>query len=651
MSTVPGKSKKRGLAFKLALFILTSTTCIFFIAFGYNYCYSRKLVLKDVEENAKNLTRSTVNKIETMLRGVERAPTYLAYTLEKQKYSQRELLQHIEDLLITNSEIFGSTVAFEPFAFNNKSLYFAPYYCRHTHQLKLTYIGSEAYRYFYWDWYQIPKETNMPVWSEPYFDEGAGNIMMSTYSVPFYRHVNGKREFQGVVTADISLEWLVEILSRISVYQSGHAFLISQNGVFISHPNKDWVMRESIFSIAEATGAANLRRIGRCMISGSEGFDSQYSYYLGKKSWIYYAPLPSIGWSIGIIFPEDELYADIGKLDKIVLIIGGAGLAILFLVIIFISGNVTKSLRALTLKATEIAKGNLDIEVPITKSNDEVGELSRSFEEMKISLKEYINNLAKTTAAKERIESELKIAHNIQMSFLPKKFPPFPEKKEFEIYAVLEPAKEVGGDLYDFFLQDEDHLFISIGDVSDKGVPAALFMAVTKTLMKGIAEHGIKPSDVLMRVNRELCEENESLMFVTVFCGVLNLNTGEFLFSNAGHNPPVIIRSGEEANWLNIPEGYLLGVMEDAVYKTEKVMLNPNDTIFLYTDGVTEAFNKDEIAYSSKRLLRILDENKNPTAEGLAEKVMQSIKDFTEEEPQSDDITVLVLTFKGMLNQ
>jgi sigma-B regulation protein RsbU (phosphoserine phosphatase) len=647
MLTVQQKDKKGSLAFKLALFILTGAVIVFLTAFFYDYHYSRKIVMENVEAHARNLTHATVNKIESILQGVEKVPRYIAFSVEQKNHTREELMEMIENEVMSSTEIFGSTVAFEPYAFDPQLLYFAPYYYKDEAGLEFCFLGSDSYRYFSRDWYLIPKELNRPFWTEPYYDEGGGNIIMSTYSVPLARMVNGESKFTGVVTADISLDWLMNIVSKVSIYRSGYAFLISQNGVFVTHPDKNLIMHESIFSIAEAEGDAQLREIGREMIHGGEGFVSLKSSFTGKDSWMYYAFLPSVGWSIGIIFPEDELFADVRELNRELLIIGSAGVIFLFFIVIFVSSSITRPLRILAKETKEIARGNLDIEVPLIRSKDEVGELSRSFENMRSALKEYIANLAETTAAKERIESELKIARSIQMSFLPKKFPPFPEKKEIDIYAMIEPAKEVGGDLYDFFLLNEDHVFFSIGDVSEKGVPAALFMAVTKTLMKGIASYGIEPSDVLAKVNRELCKENESMMFVTVFCGILNCKTGELTFSSAGHNPPLIMHADQKAEWLHIPKGLVLGVMEDADYKTERTVLHPGDTIFLYTDGVTEAMNSTKHVYSDQRLIRSLEASQDTSTEVLVKHVMQSLEDFTGDEPQSDDITIVAVRFKG----
>jgi len=266
---------------------------------------------------------------------------------------------------------------------------------------------------------------------------------------------------------------------------------------------------------------------------------------------------------------------------------------------------------------------------------------------MKAALKEYIANLAETTAAKERYESELKIARTIQMSFLPKNFPPFPENVEFDIYATLVSAKEVGGDLYDFFLLDEDHLFFSIGDVSGKGVPAALFMAAAKTLMKGTANREMTPAEVLSKVNHELCRENDSMMFVTVFCGILNFRTGEMRYSNAGHNPPLVLRPGRPPEWLPLPDGFLLGVREESVYETRQILLAPGDMLLLYTDGVTEAMNSDRLFYEERRLIRVAEGHGQESPEGLVREVLRSVRDFADSEPQSDDITMLALSFRG----
>lgn len=638
------KDKKSSLAFKLSFYILSGMTVIFLTAFGFDYTYSKKLVLKNVEETARNLTLATVNKIEGILTGVENTPRYLAVSLERQNvYTQAGIDRLIRDTLTANADIYGVAIAFEPYVFHRKALY-CPYVYRGKDGFTTVNIEN-IYNYLYWDWYQIPKELGKPVWSEPYYGEG-GKIIMTTYSAPFYGS-GDKKILMGIAASAVSLAWLEDIVSRISIYKSGYAFLISQNGVFVSHPAKNLILNESIFSIAETFNDPGLRQIGRDMIKGSSGFVPMKSYFTGKKSWMYYAPIRSTGWSVGLIISEDELFADIVALSNKILIIGITGFVFMLLIVLFFSGRVTRPLNALARKSVEISKGNLDVQLPVPKSHDEVGELTLSFENMRKELKNYIANLAATTATKERIESELKIAHTIQMSFLPKQFPPFPEKVEFDLYAMLEPAKEVGGDFYDFFLLDDDHLFFSIGDVSGKGVPAALFMAVTKTLIKGLAKQGLSPSEALEKVNYELYRDNESMMFVTVFCGLLNFRTGELLFTNAGHNPPLIVYSGAGAEWLQIPAGLVLGVSESPAYLTEKIYLKKGEMLLMYTDGVTEAMNNSKEFYSDEGLMQTVGSCGLSGPSDIVKHIVQSVREFALDEPQADDITLFALKFKG----
>ncbi len=641
-------ARRKGLAFRMALFILTSTTLIFGLAFGYNYVFSRDLVLKNVREAAANLTRSLVERIETKLLSVEQVPRYLALHLDNRNVARHNLLAMIENMMAANQDIFGATVAFEPYALNPQSRFFAPYAFRAKDgSIALTELGSEEYNYFLWDWYAIPRYLNRPVWSEPYFDEGGGNILMATYSHPFYDLSSGRALFRGVVTADISLEELQAAISSVSLYRSGYAVLISRNGRFLSHPDPRRIMHDSIFSLAEELNLPELRRIGRQMIQGRTDFFSLTGLEAGRRCLVYFAPVPATGWSVGVVIPQAELYADIASLNRTVLLIGVAGFSLLFLVVVLISRSITRPLKSLVGATTQIAKGNLDVPLPPVTVKDEVGQLSLSVDEMRLALKDYINDLTETTRARERIESELKIARSIQMNFLPKRFPPFPERREFDIFAVLEPAKEVGGDLYDFFFLDDDHLFFSIGDVSDKGVPAALFMAVTKTLMKGIAEQRFDLSEVLARVNVELCQGNESSMFVTLFCAVLDLRDGRLCFSNAGHNPPLLLRPDQDGQWLALPPGLVLGGMEEAVYQTRELVLEPGDRLLLYTDGVTEAMNSEKKLFSEAGLLAQTGSEAPGDIRILVTEVLESVHRFSAGAPQSDDITLLALVYNG----
>lgn len=249
---------------------------------------------------------------------------------------------------------------------------------------------------------------------------------------------------------------------------------------------------------------------------------------------------------------------------------------------------------------------------------------------------------------KELIESELSVAREIQMSIVPKIFPPFPERAEFDLYAILEPAKEVGGDLFDFFLIDDDHLCFTVGDVSGKGVPASLFMAVTKTLIKAKVDINLGPEDILYKVNNELCDDNESCMFVTVFMGILTISTGRVVFSNGGHNTPYLLRKNGKIEGLQKIPGLALGVMEDYSYVCADVKLNEGDNLVMFTDGIPEAMNPAGELLTEARLENILRGSERKNAREQVQHILDSTRQFVNGASQSDDITILVIKYNGV---
>ncbi len=638
--------QRTSLAVKLTTLIVASAGIIFVLMILFNYFFLKNTYIAQARETAKLLSESKAQKVSLILARVEGVAATLAPIVAGGTRSEAELTQLLQDAVKHNPEISAMAVAFEPSAYQPGLRYFAPYVYRQGTTIQQSYLGSSWYNYFNWRWYEVPQELNRALWSEPY-QEPTSDTIVITYSVPFYREEQGKKVFQGVVAASINLAWLQDIVAAAKVFDHGYAFLLSRQGVFITVPQKEWSMNQNINFVATLTDNPELRQVGEKMKAGAEGFIRIRDFIHDQTSWLYFAPFPVSGFSMGIVIPEKELFAGLYRLSQRLVAICLAGLLFLVSVAVLISRKITRPIHLLERSAAAIAEGNLDTALPRPASRDEIGSLTHSFQEMQAALKEYLANLAATTAAKERIESELKIARAIQMNFLPKKFPPLPAGEFVEIAAVLEPAREVGGDLYDYFLVNNRHLFFMIGDVSDKGVPAALFMAVTKTLLKGLTEVGLEPAQIFAKVNRELAAENDSMMFVTAFCALLDLETGELAYSNAGHNPPLLLRPGQEPHWLSLPEGFFLGVFENTVYRTQRLRLQPHDTILAYTDGVTEAVDVHQGLYSNQRLITTVQGASANSAEGLVKAVMASVTSFAQGMPQADDITVLALRFKG----
>lgn len=293
----------------------------------------------------------------------------------------------------------------------------------------------------------------------------------------------------------------------------------------------------------------------------------------------------------------------------------------------------------------ELAAGTATVNVPEIRTGDEVEELANSFRKMEEDMISYIRSFMKITAEKERIGAELNVATQIQADMLPRIFPAFPERQEFDIYATMNPAKEVGGDFYDFFLVDDDHLAVVIADVSGKGVPAALFMVIAKTLIKNHAQNKETPGEVFTNTNEQLCEGNDAGLFVTAWMGVLQISTGHFVYVNAGHNPPLLRRAGGSFEWLKSRPGFVLAGMEGVRYRENEMELAPGDVLYLYTDGVTEATDAHQQLFGEERLQAALNEQPMLPVGQMLSKIKGCIDTFVGEAEQFDDITMLGLEY------
>lgn len=336
----------------------------------------------------------------------------------------------------------------------------------------------------------------------------------------------------------------------------------------------------------------------------------------------------------------------IANLRNKLIIIMGALLLIMVIIIDRATAFMLRPLQNLHEGVARVARGDLSGHQK-EASADEVGGLARAFNKMTEDLNVYVKNLKETTVAKERIESELSIARQIQSSMLPRIFPPFPHKKDFDLLAFMEPAKEVGGDFFDFFLVGEDKLVIIISDVSGKGVPAALYMVITKTLLKTEGLRETAPDKILSNVNNILYPDNEASMFATVFCAVLDINSGALDFANAGHNRPLLCAGSKTFEFIETSSGVPVGAAENFAFRAQRIQLSPGDIIFFYTDGVTEAMNEKGKLFSEASLQKTLNDLREESAEKILSKTKEEIDAFVGDTPQFDDMTMIVLKYIG----
>ena len=514
-------------------------------------------------------------------------------------------------------------------------------YDKYANLAELSQNGEAYFDFKSRQWYQEAKEKNSIVLvnlTQDYFGRG----FTFTCAAPFY---NDKNEFSGVVAMDILVSDLQKAIINIDYDKANdndYAFLTDLNGNIVASPFID-MNTETFENISEKNNIYN--SIKDKLLSGTAGIESIGNAYVA------YSPIKSADWVLGLYIPNDIVLKEVKYLNKVINRMVAIYILVLLIVILFVfrlSNKVSTKITAPLIKLNDdvkiISNGNLDRKAEIT-TNDEISDLANSFNSMTDSLKNYINDLTNLTAEKERIGAELNVATHIQSSMLPSLFPAFPEDERFDIYATMNPAKEVGGDFYDFFKIDEKHLAMVVADVSGKGVPAALFMVIGKTLIKDHTNLKTYLKDTFYEVNNLLCESNSEDLFITAFEAVINVETGHMKYVNAGHEMPFICKKGK---WTaeKIKPGFVLAGMENMKFTSGELYLDKGDKFFQYTDGVTEATNTNNELYGMERLEKALDANNDKTMRELLPAIKADIDKFVGEAPQFDDITMLGFELK-----
>lgn len=629
-----------GITSRLILALSVCGAVVFVTVFYLNRHFTSSMVEGQVQAHARDVVNGAVYNIDDQLMAVSRNVKGLVSKLEGiPTLDAKGLRRLLHDHFINNEEIFGAAIAVAPELIPAGEPLLAPYSYRGEGDTLIdTDLTSPGYNFPMQPWYLLPATSLKPVWSEPYFDQGGGNQVMVTCSMPFYRVVNGVRRFAGIATSDISVDWLGRQIAALKLHRNGYAALFSQKGVYLAHPDRSLLIHETIFSVADRMQNQLLKDIGRGVSGGKTGF------VIGKnvrnqESWIYYRPVPSTGWSLAVVFPASEMRREITRIGQLIALSSLTGVAVLIFAIILVARGVNRPLDQITAAVLQIADGNLDTELPKVQIGGAVRQLADSFERMQHDLKRHIRELTEATAAKERMEGELSVAHDLQMAILPHTLP---QLDRFQICGKCLPAREVGGDFYDACLLPDGRLFFIIGDISGKGVPAALYMTMTVTIARGGISDGYSPVQLLRRINRELCRDNESCMFATVLCGTVDLQSGELSLANAGHTQPLIRLADGTVKVINLKSGVIAGVIEDAVYEEERLMMEPGDMLLLYTDGVTEAVDSGNRLFGMERLQEVMGEG-DDGPEMLIRQVEQAVGSFAAGTPQADDLTMLAI--------
>lgn len=594
-------------------------------------------LVEETEKYTRTLAQAHAAQIERRLSRASKIPENLAlFVGTRELDTEVKLVGFLKQVVERNPEIYGSCLAFEPHSFTAEKYYYAPYWYRKDGVPEFVQLGNPEYNYFRWEWYQRPRELRRAVWTEPYFDDGGGNVVMTTYSAPIW---NGT-DFWGIATIDIAMSQLMSESQTLKVGQTGYVTIVSRSGKFVAYPDASKLMQANILE--------ENRELGERMLAGGEGFIRTDGPLNHKPAWVAYLPVQDGEFFLAIVYPEAEVLQQAMRLQWELLALGGMGLIGVLLALVIVARSISKPIVELAAATQRIAAGNLDEDVQVEARTSEVRELAMAFGKMQRDLRMRMEELRYTTTVKERIEGELSAARAIQFSLVAKRFPAFPDRPEIDLHAVIKPARAVGGDFYDFYFLDKDCLCLLAADVAGKGVPAALFMSVSKTLLRANMGLASSPEEMMAKVNNDLCREGAtSGMFVSLSFALLNVQSGELRLCSAGHPAPFRLRTKGGVQMLRSDSGVALGAWEGSSYHTATHQLERGDTVVFFTDGVTEALNPQEQFYTVERFEALLGKLAEEPVEKITRGVVQDVRAFCSTHEQADDLTLLAVRWNG----
>ena len=636
-------SFRRSFSARLSLWVVSFAALVFLAAMSYFFLVSRQFVREEAILRATQVVENSVLRLNSILEDVEISADNLEWLVYRHLDEPESMMEYTRTTVQSNPVLSGCSISFEPNFFEGH-YYYSAYSGYIGGNLETEQEGDEDYQYFYLDWYLQPKLLNQPCWTEPYSDweQDDAEDRQTQRMVSYCKPLTTSDGYIGSISLDVSLKWLSDNLSPVKPYPHSYSILVSRGGTFLVHPDPEKLFYQTIFTEGLIDPKPELDELGKSMLGLEAGY--RRMEIDGIRSYVFFTPLNATGWSMAIVCPESDIFGRFNRLRRFIIAIDILGLLLLFLSCFRVIRKSMQPLSDLARQAEDIASGHFDTVLPENTQPDELGTLSRSFADMQSSLVTYMDELTRTTANKVRIERELQIAQNIQMGMIPQVFPPFPERKDIDLYASMVPAREVGGDLYDYFIQGR-RLYFCIGDVSGKGVPASLFMTVVLNLFRAAGKQGLLPAEIAHQINETLTDGNEQLMFVTMFIGAIDLQTGKLDFCNCGHNPPVILPPGGNPVFLPCKSNTAIGVLSDAVFEGEYVDGFKDTPLFLYTDGLNEAENPDHELFGSDRLLAVLGEPFTD-AETVVKRMQAAISDHVAGADASDDLTMLCLEIK-----
>ena len=634
--------KKFSTRLNSAIMVVTVSLFVVMILFFYNYTQQR--LREETLRRADYVFTMMDMQVDKVFSSTENMVNFFSGEIEKNLDWPDEIPRIIHDVVAFNPEITTSVVAFVPDYYKGKGRFYAPISSQEGDSIHDRLLTEEAQAYISHNWYVAPMQTGEDSWCNLHINKEDSTQSYISLSKPIQ---DKEDKTCAVFMAKISLKWLVGMINEKNPFENSINVLTDGKDIGIVYNVNSQTLSNERLTVDVLNGESE-RRFLSWHVSPCETLMKAHNVFVARRDGEYYFTfsfdMPFEGWEMLSICPSEDIFGGLRQTALITGIIGLLGLLLLYLLSTRTINRMTRPLNELSASAKDIARGNFFSPLPEITSGDEMQELGESFRYMQSSLAHYMDELRRTTIAKERIESELAIAHSIQMGMIPKTFPPFPDRKDVDIYAMMRPAREVGGDLYDYFIKEE-RLYFIIGDVSGKGVPASLFMAVIRCLFRSVAYQKDTPAEIVSHINRSALDTNDQDMFVTLFVGILDLSTGDLQFCDAGHNPFVLI-TDSESSFMKMSPNLPVAVVGDYPYVTERINLGET-TLLFYTDGLTEAENERQEFYGDERLLRTASRLRGKTPTEVTREVTASVESFVGGAEQSDDLTILTIRYVG----
>jgi sigma-B regulation protein RsbU (phosphoserine phosphatase) len=630
----------KSIAYRLTFFISLAVIIVFVAFIIANYLFNRKILHDNIENHAISMSmevNSLVNQNTVITREVSKniaeqviyysqnEDTEILLSMVMKKYPFLNAIHVKIDSLVSLPfnyyYIFRSVD--EEFVFQKNT---APiFYCQIEKQL-----------------FENISDSTASGWTEPYRCHEKGNVVVSYYTPVVYYDKDGRKSYSGHVICEILLTELNNAINQMDIGERGYAFLITNEGDYITHPNEDWILNQNVYALSTKSVNRKKLNLDEILQNKQTGSAVVYPEILNfEKSWVYYTPVNENRWFLLFIMPYRELFGQLYQVTTRMFIFALAGIFLIFFIIKYITKTLVEPLSNVTSKLTALSgtdEKNGSTLNEVKRVSDTLELLKEWFDQYRIaSEQEELNSL--------RRKQDLQQASEIQQSLIKTNFPAFPNRNDIDLYAIYQPARVVSGDLFDYFFIDDENLVFTIGDVSGKGIPAAVFMSVAQTIIRNKTTSLKKAKEIVSDVNIELSTSNKHQYFLTLFLGVLNLKSGVLNYCNAAHDFPYILKPNGNITGLNEAHGLPLGLYPEKEYKDTRIKLAKGDCLVLYTDGVTELLNDRKIQYGTERFKENLAKLANLAPSDMVKKLYENLEQFRGDSPQTDDICLFAIKY------